>query len=86
MTASFQVPEDGFEHQVDMPQVPRPEELQIRASHRSIFSSVYPSGCGVFSSSRARSNSLRAVDRLPGATPGSPDTAGLVSRGRPAAG
>src|ERR1700722_10814489 len=28
MTASFQVPEDGFEHQIDMPPVPRPEELQ----------------------------------------------------------
>ena len=27
MTASFQVPEEGFEHQVDMPRVPRPEEL-----------------------------------------------------------
>jgi acyl-CoA thioesterase II len=27
MTASFQVQEEGFEHQVQMPQVPRPEEL-----------------------------------------------------------
>jgi len=27
MAASFQVPEDGFDHQIGMPQVPRPEEL-----------------------------------------------------------
>jgi acyl-CoA thioesterase-2 len=27
MAASFQVPEDGFDHQVQMPQVPRPDEL-----------------------------------------------------------
>ena len=27
MAASFQIPEDGFEHHVEMPQVPRPEEL-----------------------------------------------------------
>ena len=27
MAASFQIPEDGFEHQVEMPQVPRPQEL-----------------------------------------------------------
>jgi acyl-CoA thioesterase II len=27
MTASFQVPESGFEHQSDMPQVPTPEQL-----------------------------------------------------------
>ena len=27
MTASFQVQEDGFEHQVGMPKVPRPEDL-----------------------------------------------------------
>jgi acyl-CoA thioesterase II len=27
MAASFQVPEDGFDHQVCMPQVPRPDEL-----------------------------------------------------------
>src|ERR1700737_552500 len=27
MTASFQVLEEGFEHRVDMPRVPRPEEL-----------------------------------------------------------
>jgi acyl-CoA thioesterase II len=28
MTASFQVQEDGFEHQVEMPRVPPPQELQ----------------------------------------------------------
>lgn len=28
MTASFQVPEDGFEHQIEMPRVPSPQELQ----------------------------------------------------------
>src|SRR5271170_7190269 len=27
MAASFQVAEDGFEHQIDIPQVPPPEEL-----------------------------------------------------------
>jgi acyl-CoA thioesterase II len=27
MAASFQVPEEGFDHQIGMPQVPRPEEL-----------------------------------------------------------
>jgi acyl-CoA thioesterase-2 len=28
MTSSFQVPEDGLEHQSDMPNVPPPEELE----------------------------------------------------------
>jgi acyl-CoA thioesterase II len=28
MTASFQVQEDGFEHQIEMPRVPPPQELQ----------------------------------------------------------
>jgi acyl-CoA thioesterase-2 len=31
MTASFQVPEDGFEHQDVMPEVPAPEELEDMA-------------------------------------------------------
>src|SRR5580693_4640698 len=29
MTASFQVQEDGFEHQIEMPRVPDPETLKV---------------------------------------------------------
>lgn len=31
MSASFQIPEEGLEHQVEMPEVPAPESLPVRA-------------------------------------------------------
>lgn len=35
LAASFQVPEDGFEHQFDMPKTPAPEELRNEAEFRA---------------------------------------------------
>lgn len=42
MTASFQTPQEGFEHQVSMPQVPPPEELRDYESYRRELLSLIP--------------------------------------------
>jgi acyl-CoA thioesterase-2 len=42
MAASFQVAEQGFEHQFDMPKVPDPESLEDEHAHRAKFLEQMP--------------------------------------------
>jgi acyl-CoA thioesterase-2 len=42
LAASFQVPETGFEHQVDMPKVPMPEELASERELRKVVAEKLP--------------------------------------------
>ena len=42
LAASFQVPETGFEHQVDMPKVPMPEELASERELRKVVAAKLP--------------------------------------------
>src|ERR1700683_4978162 len=83
MTASFQVAESGFDHQLDMPQVPAPESL-------SDATGPPPAGAGA--APRARSALLRAAAavripsgpaaRLPAAAPCRARTPDLVPHRR----
>ena len=42
MAASFQVEEQGYEHQFDMPQVPPPDQLEDEHAHRAKFIEQMP--------------------------------------------
>jgi acyl-CoA thioesterase-2 len=69
LSSSFQLDEQGFEHQIDMPQVPPPESLASDvAGTRPIFELASTSGEGPFT--RARAIDIRPVDPLDYDNPG----------------
>lgn len=61
MSASFQILEDGLEHQVDMPQVPLPDELPSDKDLKEKFLSVAPENVRRYWE-RERPIELRPVD------------------------
>jgi acyl-CoA thioesterase-2 len=61
MSASFQVEEPGYEHQMPMPDVPPPEELPDRDAHGAAMSSrICPRRCAPITSASGRSTSARS--------------------------
>lgn len=61
LAASFQVHEEGFEHQVDMPKVPQPEDLPTeRERRKEIIDKLPPEIASHFT--RPRPIEVRAVD------------------------
>lgn len=61
MSASFQVLEEGLEHQIDMPDVPMPEELPSEADLKEKFLKVAPPSVRAYWE-RERPIELRPVD------------------------
>ncbi len=61
MSASFQVPEDGLDHQAEMPKVPQPEDLPSEAELRSAFLKGAPESVRLYWE-RARPIEIRPVD------------------------
>ncbi len=76
MAASFQVEEEGFAHQMPMPDVPRPESLPSQAELMSRFRDALPASLRLYLK-RERPVELRPVDPMrylarPGDVPASP--------------
>jgi acyl-CoA thioesterase-2 len=61
MAASFQVPEEGYAHQVEMPKVPMPEELMSEAELKEKFMALAPESVQRYWR-RERPVELRPVD------------------------
>lgn len=59
MTASFQSPEQGFEHQNTMPDVPPPEGLMSESEIAQKLSHMLPEKCATSSLARSRSKCAR---------------------------
>jgi acyl-CoA thioesterase-2 len=75
LAASFQAPEEGFEHQIAMPDVPAPDTLPTEAELMARFRDVMPPAVRTYFE-RERPIELRPVDlRRFGARPGDPPVA-----------
>jgi len=61
MSASFQLREEGLEHQIDMPDVPKPDELPSEADLKEKFLSVAPENVRKYWE-RERPIELRPID------------------------
>lgn len=63
-SVSFQTVEDNFEHQIDMPQVPPPEELESDAIYLAQLAKEYPERYGYPRSSAIERRAVQPRDRI----------------------